>query len=337
MSKIKTGYTQAVVIGTFAKHPLWGIVVAAVSGIAAPAPAAAVTFNYTGLLDTYIVPTTGVYTIDAAGAQAGNSGSNVGGKGGQLKGNFNLTAGQILKILVGGAGGNGGLGTGVGNAASGGGGGGTFVATSIDNTPTILLSAGGGGNGSFDSGFGGGGGGNGGFGGFGGSSLIVGSGNFDLFGGRGGDGGFGGGFGGGGGSGAIGNVGGDGGFGIGVINGNIALVSGGRGGDVNTTGVGRGGSGGSGSIGIGINGSGGVGGFGDSISVGGIYNVSVIAGSVVSTNAVRSGNGILSIDLVSSATAVPEPFTLVGTLIGGTAALRLRQRLKAGGKQRQRK
>jgi hypothetical protein len=63
----------------------------------------------------------------------------------------------------------------------------------------------------------------------------------------------------------------------------------------------------------------------------------MIAGSVVSNNAVRSGNGILSLDLVSSATDVPEPLTIVGTLIGGTAALRLRQRLKAGGKQRQQK
>jgi hypothetical protein len=67
----KTVHNQAVT-GAISKCPLWGIVAAAVSGIAAPAPAAAVTFNFTGLLDTYIVPTTGVYTIDAAGAQAGN-------------------------------------------------------------------------------------------------------------------------------------------------------------------------------------------------------------------------------------------------------------------------
>jgi sugar lactone lactonase YvrE len=32
---------------------------------------------------------------------------------------------------------------------------------------------------------------------------------------------------------------------------------------------------------------------------------------------------------ISSATAVPEPFTIVGTLIGGTAALRIRKKLKA--------
>ena len=32
------------------------------------------------------------------------------------------------------------------------------------------------------------------------------------------------------------------------------------------------------------------------------------------------------------ATAVPEPFTIVGTLIGGTAALRMRKKLKAATK-----
>jgi hypothetical protein len=29
------------------------------------------------------------------------------------------------------------------------------------------------------------------------------------------------------------------------------------------------------------------------------------------------------------ATAVPEPFTIIGTLIGGTAAVRMRKKLKA--------
>jgi sugar lactone lactonase YvrE len=34
----------------------------------------------------------------------------------------------------------------------------------------------------------------------------------------------------------------------------------------------------------------------------------------------------------STSTAVPEPFTIVGTLIGGTAALRMRKKLKSSGK-----
>lgn len=32
-------------------------------------------------------------------------------------------------------------------------------------------------------------------------------------------------------------------------------------------------------------------------------------------------------------TAVPEPFTIIGTLIGGTAALRMRKKLKSTGKE----
>jgi hypothetical protein len=34
----------------------------------------------------------------------------------------------------------------------------------------------------------------------------------------------------------------------------------------------------------------------------------------------------------ASSTAVPEPFTVIGTLIGGTAALRMRKKLKSAGK-----
>jgi hypothetical protein len=42
---------------------------------------------------------------------------------------------------------------------------------------------------------------------------------------------------------------------------------------------------------------------------------------------------ILNVTTASAAsTAVPEPFTIVGTLIGGTAALRLRKRLKSNNK-----
>ncbi|NJR32538.1 MAG: PEP-CTERM sorting domain-containing protein [Chamaesiphon sp. CSU_1_12] len=33
-----------------------------------------------------------------------------------------------------------------------------------------------------------------------------------------------------------------------------------------------------------------------------------------------------------SSTAVPEPFTVIGTLVGGTVALRIRKKLKSAGK-----
>jgi hypothetical protein len=45
-----------------------------------------------------------------------------------------------------------------------------------------------------------------------------------------------------------------------------------------------------------------------------------------------SGLGSGTIYQIQSAQAVPEPFTIVGTLIGGTAALRMRKKLKDGNK-----
>jgi hypothetical protein len=38
---------------------------------------------------------------------------------------------------------------------------------------------------------------------------------------------------------------------------------------------------------------------------------------------------VLSATATATATAVPEPITLVSTLIGGTAALHMRKKLKA--------
>jgi hypothetical protein len=46
-----------------------------------------------------------------------------------------------------------------------------------------------------------------------------------------------------------------------------------------------------------------------------------------------SGTAGLAFDFASTtSTAVPETFTIVGTLIGGTAALRMRKKLKSSGK-----
>ncbi|AFY96640.1 PEP-CTERM sorting domain-containing protein [Chamaesiphon minutus] len=308
MYEIKKGCAQAVA---------GAVTTAALYAIAAPAPAAAAsftldnsnnnsgTFNYTGRLDTVTITTTGVYTIDAFGGQGGNSGNNNSPlKGGELKADFNLTQGEVLTIIVGGMGGMGTPGA-FGSFGAGGGGGGTFVTTILNGMPTILLSAGGGDSvpGFFGpGGFGGGSGGNGGNNGLGGFVIDippVGTFSGAVLG-IGGDGGFGGG---GGGSGGIGGIGGS---GIGIVNGNIALVTGNNG--------------------IGTSGSGGIGGRGGSSF--GIYNQSAIAGSIVSNHVIRSGNGLLSITYNAPATAVPEPFTIVGTLIGGTAAFRMRKKLK---------
>ena len=142
------------------------------------------TFNYTGAVQTFTVPTTGYYTLVCFGAQGGYGSSGLGGKGGLSQLTYSLTQGDVLYIYVGGQGGcidsnsshpeggdggwNGGGkgGTGVawgggnGNPYNGGGGGGgaTHIATSAigtitestdftDNHAGLLLIAGGGGGG----------------------------------------------------------------------------------------------------------------------------------------------------------------------------------------------
>ena len=61
------------------------------------------TFNYTGSMQTFTAPATGVYTLQTWGAQ-GWSGSQTGGKGGYAAGVYTLNAGQVLNIYVGGQG-----------------------------------------------------------------------------------------------------------------------------------------------------------------------------------------------------------------------------------------
>ena len=102
-------------------------------------------FRATGALQTYRVPTTGSYVIEASGAQGG-AGGGPGGKGARLKGTFFLSAGDVLQILIGK---QGGAGT-TPHQAAGGGGGGTFVWKSNLPAPLPLkplLAAGGGGGG----------------------------------------------------------------------------------------------------------------------------------------------------------------------------------------------
>ncbi len=91
-------------------------------------------FDFTGSIETWMVPD-GIteITIEARGAQGGNSCSRTGGLGARMIGTFDVTPGDELKVLVGEKAPD------INNAA--GGGGGSFVAT-IDNTP--LLIAGGG-------------------------------------------------------------------------------------------------------------------------------------------------------------------------------------------------
>ncbi|GIK69583.1 MAG: hypothetical protein BroJett020_08780 [Bacteroidota bacterium] len=112
-----------------------------------PCGAGSDTFNYSGSIVTWTVPqnVTSV-TITAKGAQGGN----YGGLGAIMKGDFTVTPGQQLKILVAQKGFNGALmGTALNDTTKrgGGGGGGSFV-TDISNNPLIVAGGGGGRTGS---------------------------------------------------------------------------------------------------------------------------------------------------------------------------------------------
>jgi hypothetical protein len=103
-----------------------------------------VTFTYTGKIVTYKVRATGLYQITAYGAQGsenagylnppGNNVTSPGGLGAEIGGDFELDAGDVLQIAVGGVG------------TDNGGGGGSFV-VGLGNTPLVI--AGGGGAGGF--------------------------------------------------------------------------------------------------------------------------------------------------------------------------------------------
>ena len=101
-------------------------------------------------IQIWTVPQTATYNIKAYGAQGGSPfvTGEKGGRGALIEGNFNLTKGQKISILVGQQGGSFGY--------TGGGGGGTFVVNKTANQTIsdILLVAGGGGGGGNSGGFG---------------------------------------------------------------------------------------------------------------------------------------------------------------------------------------
>jgi gliding motility-associated-like protein len=93
-----------------------------------------ITINTQGIQE-WTVPQTGVYTIEAAGGQGYGT---YGGRGAYMSGEFNLTAGTVLKIIVGQE-----AGAPVSSSNQYGGGGGSFV-TDATNTPLIIAGGGGG-------------------------------------------------------------------------------------------------------------------------------------------------------------------------------------------------
>ena len=113
------GPNQATADATYASTNLNGLVTISGQGI-----------------QEWVVPFTGTYEIQAVGASGGNStwsGTVLGGLGSDMTGEFSLTAGQVVRILVGQAG---------ETDAVGGGGGASFV--SIAGVPQIIGGGGGG-------------------------------------------------------------------------------------------------------------------------------------------------------------------------------------------------
>lgn len=119
------------------------VAAAAILSVAqANATASIADFAYTGSIVTWTVPTTGVYAIDAFGAQGGygpidGTTNFQGGRGAELVGDFTFSAGTVLQIAVGGKGSS------TANNYNGGGGGGTFV-VSIGGSPLLVAGGGGG-------------------------------------------------------------------------------------------------------------------------------------------------------------------------------------------------
>ncbi len=85
-------------------------------------------------IQSWTVPSTGNYKIEAFGAKGGNGQTTTGSSGAKMGGEFSLTLGQVLKICAGQLGGNG---------YQAGGGGGSFV-TDNSNTPLIIAGGSGG-------------------------------------------------------------------------------------------------------------------------------------------------------------------------------------------------
>jgi hypothetical protein len=118
----ETGPTLAQMTAAYAGTPLAGLVSSTTQGI-----------------QEWTVPSTGTYTITAAGAKGGDANNAIGGSGRSITITTTLTQGHVIKILVGQQGGTLAFSTGW----AGGGGGGTFIYNQTTNQ--LILAAGGGG------------------------------------------------------------------------------------------------------------------------------------------------------------------------------------------------
>ncbi|MBT5396634.1 hypothetical protein HOL21_00280 [Candidatus Woesearchaeota archaeon] len=99
-------------------------------------------------IQNWTVPATGTYTIEAGGARGGNSTqavAGVGGNGSKMSGSFDLTAGEVIFIVIGQMG---------EDSRNPGGGGASYVYRDADDTLPLIV-AGGGGGGSYSGSLGG--------------------------------------------------------------------------------------------------------------------------------------------------------------------------------------
>ena len=269
-------------------------------------------FNYTGAMQSFTVPA-GVtsITIQALGAQGGGNG----GLGAKMTGTFTVTPGQVLQVLVGGLGGDGG-------SYGSGGGGGTFVVA--PGNVLLIAAGGGGGTGHNNNGVG--------------AAYSIGttatSGNAggDTNGGAGGVSGNGGALGNCASCGSNGNAGGGGGFltngaGLAPAYGGLSFLNGGSGGILNGGFGGGGGSTNNSTYDCGVGGMGGGGGGGYSGGGGGGGNCNMPGGgggsfnsgtSQVNASGFNSGNGQVTLTYAGVATTTTQT---LGLPSGGTFAL----------------
>src|ERR1700748_3085078 len=109
------------------------------------------TFQPTPTIQTFTAPETGTYDILAFGAQGGNTDFNgskspgIGGKGAEIGGDFQLTKGETLSIIVGTVGQLSVTHAGAGGGGGGGGGSFVYLVSGSSDAPELLLAAGGGG------------------------------------------------------------------------------------------------------------------------------------------------------------------------------------------------
>jgi hypothetical protein len=67
-------------------------------------------------------------------------------------------------------------------------------------------------------------------------------------------------------------------------------------------------------------------------SAGSVQNVAIYSGALSAGEVSSLGGFGTAIPGIPTGTAVPEPFTIIGTLVGGTAALRMRKKLRSTAK-----